>query len=279
MKVVLKKDVEDEIYVGYDEDQLELNPISRALTRRYLPRFDPSPLKTMFLHRFGTVKDIYLHLKVACEENTHAVKTIALDCNLLDDYERTYQIDKVDWESVDSCMDEYFQSIGYDKIRCTEDEDIVNFVLRLQKDIPLVKDYLEVKYNCDENIARIGFMGEKSEYEVYVQTDDEVSEPHFHVRDAETKGARFETCVGIETNRYCPHGDCSDELSVYAQERLMDFMKRTTPTSQCCSTPTSNYERVVDMWNLNNENTQVTLKRNERGDVVIPIYSEMEDRL
>ena len=36
----------------------------------------------------------------------------------------------------------------------------------------------------DKNTARIGFFGDKYEFEAYVVTDDICQVPHFHVRDA-----------------------------------------------------------------------------------------------
>ena len=36
-----------------------------------------------------------------------------------------------------------------------------------------------------------------------------------------------------------------------------------------------NYEWVADMWNLNNEATQVTLRYNSDDEVIIPDYDKM----
>ena len=36
----------------------------------------------------------------------------------------------------------------------------------------------------DKDIARIGFFGDKYDFEAYVVTDDVCQIPHFHVRDA-----------------------------------------------------------------------------------------------
>ena len=119
MKVLLKKSTEDMNWGGDDYDVITLNPISKALTDCYLPQWSPSPLKAMLLKRLGTVKRMYLHLRVDCEKDSSVVK----------------------------CLMEYFQSIGYKNMQCTGDEDIVNFVQRLEQDVPLAKVYFEIDEN------------------------------------------------------------------------------------------------------------------------------------
>ena len=88
MKVLLKKSTEDMNWGGDDYDIISLNPISKAMTDCYLPQWSPSPLKAMLLKRLGTVKQMYLSLKVRYADNI--VTFISLRCNLLDDVERLY---------------------------------------------------------------------------------------------------------------------------------------------------------------------------------------------
>lgn len=147
MKVLLKKSTEDMNWGGDDYDIISLNPISKALTDRYLPLWSLSPLKALLLKRLGTVKRMYLHLRVDCEKDSSVVKSIFLKCALLDDVERMYDDNKVDWDRIQKCLMEYFQSIGYKNMQCTGDEDIVNFVQRLEQDVPLTKAYFEIVEN------------------------------------------------------------------------------------------------------------------------------------
>ena len=147
MKVLLKKSTEDMNWGGDDYDIISLNPISKALTDCYLPLWSPSPLKTLLLKRLGTLKRMYLHLRVDCEKDSSVVKSIFLKCALLDDVERMYDDNKVDWDRIQKCLMEYFQSIGYKNMQCTGDEDIVNFVQRLEQDVPLTKAYFEIVEN------------------------------------------------------------------------------------------------------------------------------------
>lgn len=274
-KVFLKRSTEDLCTVNEDYEYVELNEINAALTASYWSQWSPTPLKTMLIERFGSIRNMYLRLDVACEQGSMIVKCIILKCALRDADDRSWIIgciDELDWEAIQECAEEYFQSIGYDRIECTEDEDIVNFVLRLEKDVPLAKEYFKVLYKCDEEIARIGYMGENDEYEVYVKTDDEMPIPHFHVRDSETKGERFETCISIETNSYCLHGTYRDLLSTEQQALLADYMISYTPYNLYKFPFARNYERVAEAWNMNNDENKVALKYDSGEKVIIPDY-------
>lgn len=123
---------------------LTLKSMSKALTECYLPRWSPSLLKDLLHKELRTFRQMYLSLKVDCEKDSLVVKSIVLQCDLLDDWERTYESNKVDWDKIDECLTEYFQSIGYPCIRCMDDESIVGFLKRLEKDVPLVEEYFEI---------------------------------------------------------------------------------------------------------------------------------------
>ena len=144
MKVLLKKSTEDMNWGGDDYDIISLNPISKALTDCYLPLWSPSPLKALLLKRLGTLKRMYLHLRVDCEKDSSVVKSISLKCGMLDDVERMYDDNKVDWGKIKGCLTEYFLSIGYKSLQCTDDDTIVGFLKRIAQDVPLVKEYFEV---------------------------------------------------------------------------------------------------------------------------------------
>lgn len=141
MKVRLKKSVEDYNWGGEDYDILTLNPISRALTNYYLPQWSPSPLKAMLLQRFGTIKQLFLYLRVRCKDDI--VQSISLECSLLDDFERAY-CRHINWDAIRESLATYFHSIGYAHITCTNEEDILHFIQRMQKDIPLTENYFEI---------------------------------------------------------------------------------------------------------------------------------------
>ena len=281
-KVFLRQSTADLCYICDDNDYeyVELNDISTALTQRFWSQWSPTPLKSWLIKHFGSIRNMYLKLDVACEKHSAIVKSIALKCALRDGDDRSWIIgciDEMDWESIQECTEEYFQSIGYDRIECTNDEDIVNFVERLEQDVPLVKEYFKVLYKYNENIARIGYLGDNDEYEIFVETDDEETTPHFHMRDTETQGERFETCVCFEANRYCLHGKHKDVLTPELQAQLWEYMGWISQYKLYKLPFIRNYEWAADMWNLNNEATQVTLRYDSGDDVIIPDYSKMSD--
>ena len=123
----------------------------------------------------------------------------------------------------------------------------------------------------DKDIARIGFFGDKYDFEAYVVTDDVCQIPHFHVRDA-LQMSILDAPVKLDANQYVRHGNSTDVLGDYALSLLADFM------AQPCRSPRyqNNFELTVSMWNLNNE-TQLQIRIDKDGNIIIPEYSKTND--
>jgi hypothetical protein len=123
----------------------------------------------------------------------------------------------------------------------------------------------------DKNTARIGFFGDKYEFEAYVVTDDVCQIPHFHVRDALQMGI-LDAPVRLDANQYIQYGESTDKLQDYSLSLLADFM------AQPCRSPRyqNNFEFAVFMWNMNNE-TQLQIKIDKDGNVIIPDYNKTND--
>lgn len=122
------------------------------------------------------------------------------------------------------------------------------------------------------DIARIGFLGRAKEYEVYVKTDDECQEPHFHVRDIYTE---TDTAICLLSNHYCKHLNMGTQFFKYDfRELLYAFM------SEPCRSPryADNYEFTVTMWNLNNQSV-CSFQKDEGGCSIIPNYRSMNTRI
>ena len=119
------------------------------------------------------------------------------------------------------------------------------------------------------DMCRIGYVGDNEGFEVYVRTDDMEQVPHFHVRDAATRGRKFETCVQLETNKYLLHGECKDTMNDSLRRALADFMASESK----CIDGITNYEVTVMHWNLNNSDAaQITHEDGQR--LAIPNYRE-----
>lgn len=117
-----------------------------------------------------------------------------------------------------------------------------------------------------DEMARVGFIGGK--LEVYVWTDDPGNIPHVHIRDANSQGHEFETCVRLDKADYFLHGHYTDKLNSSQKKALMSFMQ-DSPKSPRYNT---NYDLAVDMWNLNNSNVTITPQQNN-GTTLIPDYT------
>ena len=115
-------------------------------------------------------------------------------------------------------------------------------------------------------MARVGFID--GQLEVYVWTDDAGYIPHVHVRDTNSKGKDFETCIKLETNEYFLHGQYTDKMNSAQRNAFYDFMKEPCRNLKY----QNNYELALEMWNLNNSNTIVTPHYDEYGHIIIPNY-------
>ena len=120
----------------------------------------------------------------------------------------------------------------------------------------------------NDDIARIGFFGDRYDFEAYVVTDDNCQIPHIHVRDALQMGI-LDAPVRLDANQYILHGNSTDVLGDYTLSLLADFMQ------QPCRSPryVNNYEFAVTMWNMNNE-YQLELGYDKIGNILIPDYTE-----
>ena len=123
-----------------------------------------------------------------------------------------------------------------------------------------------------EEMARIGFIGEQNEFEVYVRTDDLEHVPHIHIRDTATKGKVFETCVRLQANEYCHHAHYTDVMDSKLVDDFYEFM---------CANPqnpyfNSYYESAIAMWNMNNEWVKMEPHLDADGKVIVPDYRKLK---
>ena len=118
-------------------------------------------------------------------------------------------------------------------------------------------------------MARVGYIN--GELEVYVWTDDPGNIPHVHVRDTNSKGNDFETCVKLNTNEYFLHGHHKDKFNSKQRKAFAEFME-AKPLKGPYKT---NYELAVSMWELNNSSAEVKINKDYLGNVIIPDYKNM----
>lgn len=143
-------------------------------------------------------------------------------------------------------------------IRVTEDE-LHNIVSEATKNA-IKEEHLLLE------MARVGYMGKKGEFEVYVRTDDSGHTPHFHLRDSATQGKEFETCVELRTNKYFLHGGYTDTLNSSQRKCLADFMEALNQYFG------NNYGATIYAWNTNNSAEKIELEKDENGNIIMPNY-------
>lgn len=102
-------------------------------------------------------------------------------------------------------------------------------------------------------MARIGYFGNR--FEVYVNTDDPGSIPHFHVRDRATRGQEFHTCIRIDSNRYFHHTGKEDILNAKERKQLVEFLQRAPEDAEELGT---NWRNLLVQWNANNSDSKVS---------------------
>ena len=118
-------------------------------------------------------------------------------------------------------------------------------------------------------MARIGFFGGK--YEVYVWTDDTNDTPHVHVRDKETKGGKYETCVRLDANEYALHGPFKDRMDSAMCEAFNAFMHAPCEDLKFLN----NYDLAVVMWNCNNDSISLKPKYDPYGYIIMHDYTSI----
>ena len=116
-------------------------------------------------------------------------------------------------------------------------------------------------------MARVGYFF-RDKFEVYIHTDDPGNEPHFHIRDASTRGQDFHTCIKILSPEYFHHTGKEDVLNSHEKKALVEFLKEK-PTNSKKTAFVSNWDKLVYEWNENNSNVYVD------EDMEMPNYMDL----
>ena len=116
--------------------------------------------------------------------------------------------------------------------------------------------------------ARVGFM---DNLEVIVHTDDPGMIPHVHIVDKATRGRDFDCCVRLDTNQYFKHGIYRDEFNSSGCKAFNKFMHSPYKDDRYQNF----YEFAVSMWDANNSNVSVEIKKDADGKVIVPDYTKI----
>jgi len=143
-KILLLKSLENFYDMDYTGSQEPINPLSMALTKKFLPKWSDSPLKTQIINKYHCLPCLRMELNVQCEQGSDIVDALNLQVERYD-LEREYWKDKViDEHELNRMTETFFHSIGYLKIVCCGTDEIETFIAKLAEDVPLVNQYFKI---------------------------------------------------------------------------------------------------------------------------------------
>ncbi len=113
----------------------------------------------------------------------------------------------------------------------------------------------------EDNIDKIGCIGEHNELEVFVRIKDSERLPCFHIRDTKTKGRMFHSCVLLQLAVYWNRDSYPNRLNHNQMVELAELME----TKQFNKNYSTIYEKTLLSWILNNtEETQYDVCQNKK---------------
>lgn len=122
---------------------------------------------------------------------------------------------------------------------------------------------LQEEYKNLTGIALIGYV--KEVYEVYVNTDDIVDEPHFHI-GLKNSCDKFHSCIKILSCEYFEHDGKKDKLNSRLSKALVAFLQDKDENEP----DKTHWQVLVTEWNRNNPNRKI-----DKG-VEMPNYLDLK---
>lgn len=124
---------------------------------------------------------------------------------------------------------------------------------------------------CSDNLreqymmSRIGYCGN---LELYVNTDDLETIPHFHIRDRDNWD-NFHSCIKILSAEYFSHEGKEDVLNSKQRKKLQEFMEAPADIDIEGVNEINNWKYICVLWNSNNSSAKVP------KDAKMPDYRQL----
>ena len=170
----------------------------------------------------------------------------------------------MNWKKIKIITEKIFDFLRFITLRHKSEETIC------YAEVERVNGKMGEKY--PEEIARIGLMEENDDciVEVYVNTDDPETIPHFHIRKyGDGDEAEWETCVKYTDAVYCPHNNLNDKLPDKEIAVALDKMLRSPNPHD----PGRTYWQTATVaWNCNNDILGIELP----FDLIQPDYTQLK---
>lgn len=124
-----------------------------------------------------------------------------------------------------------------------------------------MKELLEAFKLEEDLLFEMATFGSFENFEVAVFSGDEGSIPHVHVRDVNSKGDGFHTCVRLDKPEYFHHTGKEDSFNSRQRKAFNNFMKQEYEDD-----PLNNWKLAVLLWNRTNSNTKIDKDKVEQPD-------------
>lgn len=103
-------------------------------------------------------------------------------------------------------------------------------------------------------LFEMALIGNVDEYAISINTNDGGYIPHFHIKDTNSNGNKFHTCIKIEKTEYFHHTGKENILNSKLRKELIKFLKSETELG------ITHWKYLVATWNKNNSNRKLPIE-------------------
>ena len=117
--------------------------------------------------------------------------------------------------------------------------------------------------------------GEFGDYYIYVNSDDSGNIPHFHMKDTNTDGKKFHTCIQLTKNNYFLHEGKTKVISSSKIRKELCKLLKSKPTKipkeiqHIKPLPKTVWEMMCYLWNTSYRSQYINLKTTKIPDYTI----------
>ena len=124
-----------------------------------------------------------------------------------------------------------------------------------------MKSKISTNEQATNELLEMALIGNVDEYTISINTNDGGYIPHFHIKDSNSNGKKFHTCVKIEKPEYFHHTGKEGVLNSKLRKELVNFLQSETELG------TTHWKYLVATWNKNNSNRKLPI------EIAMPDYT------
>ncbi|MGN0006894.1 MAG: hypothetical protein ACI35T_02225 [Alistipes sp.] len=103
-------------------------------------------------------------------------------------------------------------------------------------------------------LLEMALIGNVDEYTISINTNDGGYIPHFHIKDTNSNGNKFHTCIKIEKAEYFHHTGKENILNSKLRKELIKFLQSETELG------ITHWKYLVATWKKNNSNRKLPIE-------------------